>query len=321
MTFASDLNADVVNSIVIGEIDWNDLRYFLAVSRMGSFSGAANTLNTHQSTVSRRIQILEDRLRSRLFSRTAQGVVPTPEGQALICQAERVEAIMFDLKRQIAGGNNKLNGRVRIGTTDGFGPYWITPRLPALSQAHPGLLLDLCCSEFDPSLERLEADIILRLGDEVQEPNSDNETLGHMPFRLYASRDYLNRVGTPTTWDEIVSHHKIIIHDYYPNLGPWKPWADLAQHPQQVAYRTNSSAALVEATKAGIGISLMSGYIHAHLPTLIPLTDPPGWQRPSLPVVLVYHHDMRRTKRVEVVIRFLRDAFRAWVQNDLPIIR
>ena len=47
---------------------------------------------------------------------------------------------------------------------------------------------------------------------------------------------------------------------------------------------------------------------------------PSGWQRPSLPVVLVYHHDMRRTKRVEVVIRFLRDAFRAWVQNDLPII-
>ncbi len=320
MASTPDANATVVDPVSIGEIDWNDLRYFLAVSRTGSFSRAATTLNTHQSTVSRRIQILEDRLRSRLFSRTAQGVVPTVEGQALIFQAERVEAIMFDLKRQIAGGNNKLTGAVRIGTTDGFGPYWITPRLLTLSQAHPGLLLDLRCSEFDPSLERLEADIILRLGDEVQEPNSDNETLGHMPFRLYASREYLNRVGTPTTWDEIISQHKIIVHDYYPDTGPWKPWADLARHPQHVAYRTNSSAALVEATNAGIGISLMSGYIHTHLPTLIPLIDPPGWQRPSLPVVLVYHHDMRRTKRVEVVIRFLRDAFRAWVQEDLPII-
>ena len=320
MTSVSDPNAIVVDPALIGEIDWNDLRYFLAVSRTGSFSRAASTLNTHQSTVSRRIQILEDRLRSRLFSRTAQGVVPTREGQALIFQAERVEAIMFDLRRQIAGGNTRLTGAVRIGTTDGFGVYWITPRLPDLTAAHPGLMIDVRCSEFDPSLERLEADIILRLGDEVQEPNSHNETLGHMPFRFYASRDYLNRAGTPTTWDEIINQHRIVVHDHYPTEGPWKPWSELARHPQHVAYRTNSSAALVEATNSGLGISLMSTYIHNKLPTLIPLIDPPGWQRPSLPVVLVYHHDMRRTKRVEVVIRFLRDAFRAWVQDDLPII-
>ena len=80
-------------------------------------------------------------------------------------KAAQVETIMFDLKRQVAGGNARISGTVRIGSTDGFGVYWITPRLPDLLRGHPGLTVELLCSEDLPRLDRLEADIILRLGE------------------------------------------------------------------------------------------------------------------------------------------------------------
>lgn len=315
------LDADLVPSI--GEIDWNDLRYFLEVARSGSFSRAAQTLHTHQSTVSRRMQILEDRLRTLLVSRTAQGIVLTRDGEALMQKAAQVETIMFDLKRQVAGGNARISGTVRIGSTDGFGVYWITPRLPDLLRAHPSLTLEVLCSEDLPRLDRLEADIILRLGEPQDEARSRTITLGIMPFRLYASQKYLTQFGVPKTWDDLVNHHRIVVHDFYPTDGQWETWGAMAKDPRLVAYRTNSSAALAEATINSVGISLMSGYAHQHTPSLVPLPDPPGWQRPSLPVVLVYHEDLKRSKRVEVVIEFLRAAFRKWAEMtraepDLP---
>lgn len=300
----------------IGEIDWNDVRYFLAVARAGSFSQAAGALNTHQSTVSRRIQILEDRLRTRLFARTSQGVVPTLEGEALVAQAERVEAIMFDLKREVAGANTRLTGQVRIGSTDGFGVYWITPRLIELSRAHPELTIDVKCSETDPSLQRLEADIILRLGEEVEEGQSENEILGHMPFRFYAAPAYIARFGRPRSWQELIENHFLVGHEHYPRHTPeWRAWDDLMKRSQRVAYLTNSSAAMVEATVAGLGISFMSGYIHRQQPGLVPLDDFFGADRPTLPIVLVYHPAARRTKRVEVVITYLRQTVQTWLQE------
>jgi DNA-binding transcriptional LysR family regulator len=295
---------------VAGDLDWNDLRYFLEVARRGSFSKAATALNTHQSTVSRRVALLEHRLGSLLAIRTAQGILLTDDGQALRRQAERMEEILFEMRQQVVAGDSRLAGPVRIGSTDGFGVFWITPRLPRFGIRYPDIQVELRCSETDPRLDRLEADIVLKLGGEAGEPNSRVEVLGAMPFGFYASPSYLATYGTPRNLPEMAAGHKLALHDYYPSDGPWAGWSALAAKPGMVAYRTNSSAALVAACRSGLGIALLSDYAREVVPDLMRLTV--DWERPTLPVTLVSHAETGRAARVEAMLSFLREEYRQW---------
>ena len=84
-------------------MNWDDLRFFLATARDGSLSAAAHTLEVNQSTVSRRIAAFEAKLETRLFDRLPSGHVLTPAGIALLDMAERVEAEVTTIERQVPG--------------------------------------------------------------------------------------------------------------------------------------------------------------------------------------------------------------------------
>jgi DNA-binding transcriptional LysR family regulator len=299
------------------DIDWNDLRIFLEVARSGSFSRASHKLNTHQSTVSRRISLLEHQLGGLLAVRTPQGILLTGEGQVLLAQAERMESMLFDLRRQVNAGSRGLTGKVVIGSTDGFGVFWITPRLTRFHQMNPDIQVELVCSEQDPRLDRLEADIVLKLGWETAESHTRSEMLGPMPFGFYAAPSYLDRAGHPRTAEDLsLPQHRLVVHDYYPSDGLWAPWSRLVAMSGKAVYRTNSSAALVAACRSGLGIALLSDYAREVLPDLVRL--PVFWDLPSLPVTLVSHADTARSARVESMVSFLRAEYRLWAsQTDV----
>ncbi|WP_341826300.1 LysR family transcriptional regulator [Burkholderia gladioli] len=71
----------------MGDIDWSDVRVFLAIAREGSLGAAARRLGQTQPTMGRRLKALEQQLGQRLFQRTQQGFIPTDEGQALLVHA------------------------------------------------------------------------------------------------------------------------------------------------------------------------------------------------------------------------------------------
>ncbi len=113
-------------------LDWDDLRYFLAIHRGGSFSSAARQLRVDQSTVGRRLAILQEALAARLFVRHANGFRLTPAGEAIVPTAERVEECMRALEHSVSGDDARLEGIVRVTTIEALAQRVVVPGLAGM---------------------------------------------------------------------------------------------------------------------------------------------------------------------------------------------
>ena len=116
--------------------DWDDVRFFLAVAKTGSFSAAATQLNTKQTTVGRRIQALERRLGAKLFDRHRHGMEVTPAARGVLVQAESMMSNATAIERHLAGLDREMAGVVRIAATEGVAAQWLVPR-SASCRSHP----------------------------------------------------------------------------------------------------------------------------------------------------------------------------------------
>ena len=142
--------------------DWNDLRFFLAVARLGSLSAAARALKVDPATVGRRITSLERALSVRCFERRADGYRLTAAGRKLQQHAERVEQDLLGLSRALDAEEREVEGLVTVTASDSVALPVLIPALPMLRDMHPGIRIDLITSNRVLSLARREADVAVR---------------------------------------------------------------------------------------------------------------------------------------------------------------
>lgn len=143
-------------------MDWDDVRHFLALARMGAVRAAGASLGVSHSTVARRVETLETRLGVKLFDRHREGYLLTDAGQDMLAGAERVEKEMAALERGLAGQDARLEGRVRVTCTDPFVGRILLSALAGLCSEHPGLELELHADDAYLDLSKREADIAVR---------------------------------------------------------------------------------------------------------------------------------------------------------------
>ncbi|MEL6960821.1 MAG: LysR family transcriptional regulator, partial [Pseudomonadota bacterium] len=188
-------------------MNWDDLRYFLAVAREGQMLGAAARLGVSQARLSRHIAALEKAVGARLFERTTRGSTLTEDGAALFATAERIEAEVLVGTAQLRGGDD-LAGTVRIGTPDGFGSAFLAPRLGRFRDAYPDLRIQLVPVPRSFSLSEREADLAIMVG-RPDKGRLRAKKLVDYSLGLYANRGYLSRCGTPTQRDDLTAHSLI----------------------------------------------------------------------------------------------------------------
>jgi DNA-binding transcriptional LysR family regulator len=123
-------------------VDWNDLRYFLAVYRAGSSSAAARALGVQHTTVGRRLAALEAGLGTSLFTRTPTGLTPTSAAADILNLAEAAETSVLAIERQARSTDAQLSGRVRLTTSDAFAGFFVR-HLDALYAEHPALQVEV----------------------------------------------------------------------------------------------------------------------------------------------------------------------------------
>src|SRR3954469_22090733 len=176
--------------------DWNDLRYFLAVARDGSTIAAARRLRVNQSTVQRRLAVLEQKLGRELIERTPTGYRLTECGETLRPHAEAVEAAVAAFERRIGAIDTALTGTIRLTCAEGIAYRLITPLLDIFHQRYPGLRVDLVMTDQYLDLAKGEADVAVRAGE-----SKDGVLIGRRiadnPWAVYASRTYVARNGRP----------------------------------------------------------------------------------------------------------------------------
>jgi DNA-binding transcriptional LysR family regulator len=283
-------------------LDWDDLRYFLAVHRKATLARAASALGINATTVGRRLAALEDRLEARLFDRTPDGYALTPAGRDLLARAEAIEAETFAIERELRGADQRPAGVVRVTATETLATRFIMPHVPVFRRKHPEATLVLECTNRTVSLARREADVALRLA-RPREDGVVTRRLAAVHLGLYGAVSYLEERGMPEAPDSTLAGHDVILFADSRAFAVENEWLHPRIAHARVAMRSDSVSSIYAAAVAGVGLALLPATVADRDPALrrVPVASSPApreiWQ--------AVHADLQKNKRVRVVLDFL----------------
>lgn len=284
-------------------MDWDDIRYFLSVSRTGSIRGAAVQLGVNHSTVSRRIGQLEKQLNVRLFDKLPTGYVITPAGEEIIGFAYQIEEQSNAMERQIYGRDTELSGNLRVTLTEALATHLLMPDFEKFSQTYPGIHLEIVISDDEFSLSKREADVAIRVTNSSPPEHLIGRRVLSYAKCIYASREYFKRhdiENNPSSlnwigWDDDI---------------PFPSWIKNSEYPtSSIKHQVSHIIVQLAAAKAGLGISILPCFIADPEPSLQRL--PNAKVNLDRDIWLLTHHDLRQTARVRVFTEFMADAIRA----------
>jgi DNA-binding transcriptional LysR family regulator len=296
--------------------DWNDLRFFLAVARTGSTIAAAKTLGVNQSTVQRRLAILEECIGCKLVERHPTGYQLSKLGEEVLAYVERVEQAVMAFERRLASSDKGLRGIVRVTCPEGLVGTLMTPLIDAFHARYPELRVDLIVTERFLDLTKGEADIAVRGG----EPGDDiliGRKIAENPWAVYASRSYVERHGQPIRPKDINDHAIIDFGSGIANMHLAKWLRTVAPRAKSVA-QSDTVIGLLMAVKSGAGLAILPVQLGDPEKDLVRVIDP----LPELmsQIYLLVHPDLRNTPRVRAFIDFVVaeiDAYRPLLMGKI----
>lgn len=283
-------------------LDWNDLRYFVAVAEQGSTLKAGRALRVSQTTVARRVAALEDSVGLTLFDRRAAGYALTPDGEALLRHARQVAAAAEQFQTIAASRGRDLSGVVRLTTQEIFAVTLLAPMLKELHDAHPEIVIELDTEQELLDLGEGQADIALRSTSQESPAGVVGRRLCVDDWTLYCSREYAAANGVPRRRADLKKHAiigggggKLWLH--------YEAWLRSLGLESHVAMHHSSSTGLLSGVRSGFGLAVLPCVVADAEPDLIrclPPRDDHGrymW--------LLTHERVRHTPRVRLVIDFL----------------
>lgn len=283
-------------------MNWDNLKVFLAVARAGSLRGAAQSTRQSLSTVSRRIDALEDELGARLFDRRPDGYTLTEAGADILEDTEDLQRRASHIERKVLRRDQSLAGSVRVTLPDVVISHLLADDFVAFRDAHPEIDLQLITTYAVLDIMRGDADIALRFANAP-----DGQLVGRkLPAfcdSYYASRDYLAAVdlGDPAGGAAWIGYYDTPIVPDTVLAGP---------HPHlPVRWTINSLPARVAACKSGLGLAMLPCFIGDQEPSLVRVTDLPPTSLAD--TWLLVHPALRDAGRTRVVLDFFVNALTA----------
>ena len=293
-------------------LNWNDLRYILAIERGRTLRGAAQIVGADETTVSRRLKALQILLGDDLFWRQRDGTyTPTDLGIAIAARASVMENQIDQLSELLGSHKLQVAGLVRLTSVPMIINRWLVRHASEFLQRHPGLTLDLIPDSRDFDLNLREADIALRLSrPRAGGSNTLARRIGLLSFAIYVSGGVSPTEAEALPWigyDESMSHLP---------QAQWIEKAARASGQTVAGLRVLDMETALEATLAGVGRTLLpipiadsvSGLIRhgCHAPVL------------SREVWLLTHRNQKELSRVKVVTEWLESIVGADWQERTP---
>jgi DNA-binding transcriptional LysR family regulator len=279
------------------ELDWEDLRLFLAVARAGTLSGAARKIRVSQPTLGRRVRRLEAAYGQDLFQRRPEGFTLTAAGSALLADAEAMDTAAARLALRRASADPAPTGTVRIASGEWMARFF-AGHAPELQAALPGIELELVAAQQYANLSRREADIALR----NQLPDAGPlyvRQLKGFAYAVYGSRDYVAR--NPAAGGE--SRYRdcgwIGFDDSLAHM-PTARWLAAKRNGLQPELRCSRAMLVMDGVRAGAGLGVLACVAGDEDRVLRRLT-PPIAELSGQPLYLVVHRELRGVPRIRAV--------------------
>ncbi|NOX50843.1 MAG: LysR family transcriptional regulator [Gammaproteobacteria bacterium] len=284
-------------------MDWDDFRYFSATARHASVRGAADELEVNPSTVTRRLDNLEQRLGVLLFTRSPKGLRITREGADVARRVNEIGIQLARIETQLKGHDQKLEGRIRLAVPDVLATRFVLADLAPFTEEYPAIDIELLTGYQDLNIGHGEADIVIRATD------APPELLVGRPLTRFALAAYGSK--------EYVANHQVLVG--YQGAA-WIDWASkgevmnlYAQLRERhfsnihVHIRCDQIQMQYTAIRAHMGLGILPCIIGDNDPKLIRLPHMPVQQGPML--WLLTHPDLRGARRIKVLTDFLRGVF------------
>jgi len=268
------------------KMNWDDIRYVVALYREGSISAVARQFRVDKTTVTRRLKAMEGQLGTSLFERHQGRWTTTTSGEAVLAKALEIEEQIASLVRISETAGEDVSGVVRVTALDFVAKDFLMPGLTKLLDHYPALRIELVTSDQSLSLARREADIALRFS-RPQDGNLIIRRVANIPFSIYASADHL---PDERCW---------VAYDH--NLAdlPESRWLSEHQPDATIRFRNNSLSCLLDAARFGVGKAILPIHMAAQH------KDLQRWQETGVVVErdlwLVIHPESRNAPKIKVV--------------------
>jgi DNA-binding transcriptional LysR family regulator len=280
-------------------LDWEDVRYFVALARQGTLAATARALRVNHATVARRIASLETLVGRILFDRRARGYVLTAEGKDVLDAANAMDQAALSVLRRLDAGT-ELSGLVRLAVGRVLAERFLIDRLRAFHERYPAIDLEVFGGSRVVSLAKREADVALRYGS-PKDSDLVARRVSTITFGFYASpayRDKLKAGEAPA----------FIGFDEDSDFIAEAKWMARQFGNQRFSFRTNSQTTQAAAARADYGVALLPRYIVAnHEPDLVEVSL--GKRLPERDVWLLIRRDLAKIPRVRAVADYLVEVF------------
>jgi len=281
-------------------LNWDNLRYVLMVANQSSIAAAARELGVNRTTVLRRINAFQESLNCRIFERADTGYILTPEAEKMIIAAREVEDILFNMQRQIAGRELKLEGALRVTTTDTFMVALLGPHLASFHRKHPHIVVEILTTNSILDLNRRDADVAIR-PTRQPEANLVGRKIGDVEVGVYASTEYLPAVDQR----DIVKQSWVGVDDSL-RATPIGHWFDATINQAKITIRCDSFVAVKIAAENGLGLSLLPRFLGDSSNNLERLQVPT--EELTTGLWLLTHPDLVRSAKVHAFIEHFSEA-------------
>ena len=290
-------------------VNWDDLRFVLAVADHGSVASAARRLGVNHTTVLRRMHAFEESKRIRLFERLPTGYVLTAEGEQLVVAARSIDDTVAALERRIAGQDLKLEGVIRVTTTDSFMTSVLPRHLASFRRRHPRITIELALTNSRLNLTKRDADVAIRPARELPSPLIGTR-VSDVAFAVYAARSYLD--DHPV--DIFAKDHAWLGGDELLANSPVSGWMQRHVPEARIVFRADSFVALRHATEAGLGMAVLPCCLADAYSSLERLDGPVDDLRTGLWVLT--HLDLSRAARIRAFTEHMEKA----LADDRPCL-
>lgn len=253
----------------------DQLKTFYIVANAGSFTSAAIELNMDQSNVSRKIISMETRLRTKLFTRKARGLILTPEGQALLEETKEILNRIEGMKNIIKNVHNEARGLLNITVLDSFYDYFVLPHLDEFLLKYPDIHLTITKVDGWNVSELESSEMMIAVRPYMQNvTNVVQEFLTRLHIKLYASPSYLKEFGIPKHVEDL-SNHRLLAYGPKNELFPivnWHLFAGLSfGQPREPYVQTSCVKTRISLAEKGFGIAALSTEMVQDNKNLIPV--------------------------------------------------
>ena len=290
------------------------MQVFARVVETGSFTRAAESFDLPKGSVTKLVQQLEERLKVRLLNRTTRRVTVTADGAAYYERTSRLLNDLDDIEASMSNAQANPSGRLRVDVGTSVARLIVIPALPGFFQRYPDIQLDLGVSDRPVDLIGDNVDCVIR-GGELLEQSLVARRVGNMRLVTVASPEYLRRGGMPATPQDLENGQHTTVNYFSTRTG--RPYPHVFERDGQSMeiwgrYRLslNEANAHMAAVLAGMGVSqvaLFGAASHLERGELVPVL--PGWDRPAIPLHVVYPPNRHLSAKVRAFVEWAVELF------------